>query len=159
MINAKNIDTILKESAVEAVNAISYEKSGIDFSLGANGRPVTAANNENDLACVALEIETPVKLIFSLRSTRGLIIAITAAALEMSEDEIGTEEYMDTAAEILNVAAGACSKRILTQNLPLKLGLPRKNVVLNESGLSLLTNCSFIKNELDYIIFSVYAPE
>ncbi len=159
MIDVKNIDTILKKSAIEAINAISREKSGIDFSIDENRYSLPSVNNENELACVALEVETPVKLIFSLQSTLGLIVPITAAAMESNENEIGTEEYMDTAAEILNVAAGACSKKILTQNLPLKLGIPRKNIVLNESSLCLLAKCRFIKNELDYIIFSVYAPE
>ncbi len=159
MIDAKNIDTTLKESAIEAINAISYGKSGIDFSIGEDSFPLPAVNKEQEPAFITLEVETPAKLIFSLRSTLSLIISITAAALESNENEIGTEEYMDTAAEILNVAAGACCKKNLTQNIPLKLGLPRKNIVLNENGLRLLAKCRFIKNELDYIVFSVYAPE
>ena len=159
MIDVKNIDTILKEAAIEAINAISYEKSGIDFSVDEANYLLTAVINEKDLTCVALEVKTPIKLIFSLQTTRNLIVSITAAALKSNESEIGAEEYMDTAAEILNVAAGTCSKKVLTQNLPLKLGLPRKNIVLNESGLCLLAKCKFIKNELDYIIISVYAPE
>lgn len=158
MIDIKNINAILKESAVEAIDAISYGRSGIDF---ASPSAVSSESTGIDagVVSIALSVEVPVNLKFSLKATRGLMISIAAAALETPENKIGADEYMDTGAEILNIAAGTCTKKVLTGNLSLRLGLPEKNKDWNESGLNILTQCRFTRNADDYIIFTLYAPE
>lgn len=159
MIDLKNIDAILKDAAVEAINAISNGRSGIDFTLSAAGGPFSANEGGDGVISVSLSVEVPLNLKFSMKATRGLMISIAAAALDMPESEIGADEYMDTGAEILNVAAGTCAKKALTEKLSFRLGLPEKNKDWNVTGIDVLARCGFTRGAGEYIIFTVYAPE
>ncbi len=159
MIDLKNIDAILKDAAVEAINAISNGRSGIDFTLPAAGQPFSANEGGDGVISVSLSVEDPIILKFSMKATRGLMISIAATALDMPENEVGVEEYMDTGAEILNVAAGTCAKKVLTEKLSFRLGLPEKNRDWNGTGIGVLARCGFTRGAGGYITFTLYAPE
>lgn len=157
----KNIESILKKASIEAIEAISRGRSGLDLEAGgsaAGAMTADAAGTESaNLAAVALAVESPAGLRFSLRATRPLLLCIASAALDMDESEIGPDEYMDTAAEILNVAAGACAKKVLAADVALRLGLPQKNRDW-EGGGGLIAECRFTGPEGKLIVFSAYAP-
>lgn len=159
MIDFNNIDAILKAAAVEAINAISNGRSGIDFTLPAADQPPAADEGGNGVISVSLSVEVPIVLKFSMKATRGLMVSIAAAALDMPENEVGVEEYMDTGAEILNVAAGTCAKKVLTEKLSFRLGLPEKNKDWNGTGLDVLARCGFTRGAGGYITFTLFAPE
>lgn len=159
MNDIKNIDAILKDAVVEALDAISNGRSGIDFTFPAASAPAVVNERAEGVISIALSVEVPVILRFCMRATRGLMISIAAAALDMPENEIGTDEYMDTGAEILNIAAGTFAKKVLTEKISFRLGLPEKNKDWDEAGLNILSQCSFTRSARDHITFTIYAPE
>jgi hypothetical protein len=156
MIDIKNIDAILKEAAVEALDAISNGRSGIDFAFPASAPSPGTEERPDGVISVALAVEVPVNLKFFMKATRGLMISIAAAALETAENEVGADEYMDTGAEILNIAAGTCAKKVLPEKISFRLGLPEKNTAWNGSGLNILTQCGFTRGAGEYITFTIY---
>jgi hypothetical protein len=158
MIDIKNIDAILKEAAVEALDAISNGRSGLDFAFPVSAPPPGANECAEGVISVVISVEVPVNLKFFMKATRGLMISITAAAFETDENQVGADGYMDTGAEILNIAAGTCAKKVLPEKISFRLGLPEKNTAWNGDGLNILTQCGFTRGAGEYITFTIYAP-
>jgi len=156
MSDITNIDLQLKASVTDA---LKYMISGMpDLKCSSEMLDPEPADPINFVK-IGIMAQSPVKFKFSLKISLGLLISLASNILEISPEEISEEEYMDTGAEILNVIAGNCAKKLVGECLGLVLGLPEKNKCYGDGGAAPIASCRMGIDHENYMIMSVFSPD